>query len=117
MNPAPVKPQISIEDLDRVDIRVGTIDQVADVPKSDKLMSLRVSFGDRVRTSLVGMKAEREQPSELEGRQALFVVNLSPRRMAGEVSECMLLDIGHADGILPVLAVPETPVPDGCRAG
>lgn len=63
------------------------------------------------------MKQERTHPSELEGRQALFVVNLMLRRMAGEVSEGMLLDIGYADGILPVLAVPEIPVPDGCRAG
>ena len=117
MNPAPVKPQISLEDLERIDIRVGTIDGVSDVPESDKLVSLSVNFGDHIRTILVGMKAEREHPSELKGRQALFVVNLSPRRIAGEVSEGMLLDIGYADGILPVLAVPETPVPDGCRAG
>ena len=88
-----------------------------DVPESDKLVGLRVSFGDDVRTILVSMKGERAQPRELEGRQALFVVNMSPRRMAGVLSEGMLLDIGYADGILPVLAVPETPVPDGCRAG
>lgn len=49
--------------------------------------------------------------------QALFVVNLEPKRMAGEVSEGMLFDIGYADGIKPVLAVPERPVPNGVRAG
>ena len=117
MNPAPLKPQISLEDLERIDIRVGTIESVGDVSESDKLVRLRVSFGDHVRTILVGMKGERAQPKELEGRQALFVVNMSPRRMASVLSEGMLLDIGYADGILPVLAVPETPVPDGCRAG
>ena len=117
MNPAPLRPQISIEDLNKVDIRVGTIEAVADVHESEKLVRLRVSFGDHVRTILAGMKRERERPRELEGRQALFVVNLIPRRMAGEVSEGMLLDIGYADGIVPVLAVPETPVPDGCQAG
>ena len=117
MNPVPLKPRISLEDLERIDIRVGTIESVGDVPESDKLVRLRVSFGDHVRTILVGMKGERAQPRELEGRQALFVVNMSPRRMAGVLSEGMLLDIGYADGILPVLAVPETPVPDGCRPG
>ena len=96
---------------------MGTIESVGDVSESDKLVRLRVSFGDHVRRILVGMKGERAQPKELEGRQALFVVNMSPRRMAGVLSEGMLLDIGYADGILPVLAVPETPVPDGCRAG
>ena len=44
-------------------------------------------------------------------------MNLEPRRMAGEVSEGMLFDIGYADGVTPVLAVPEKPVPDGSRAG
>ncbi len=117
MTPAPVKPHISLEDLEKVDIRLGTIAAVDDVPESEKLIRFTVSFGDHTRTVLVGMKGEREQPQELEGRQALFVVNLKPRRMAGEVSEAMLLDIGYADGITPVLAVPETPVPDGSRAG
>lgn len=86
MNPAPLKPQISLEDLERIDIRVGTIESVGDVSESDKLVRLRVSFGDHVRTILVGMKGERAQPKELEGRQALFVVNMSPRRMAGVLS-------------------------------
>jgi len=45
------------------------------------------------------------------------VLNLAPRKMAGEVSEGMLLDIGYADGVTPVLSVPERPVPDGTRAG
>jgi tRNA-binding EMAP/Myf-like protein len=45
------------------------------------------------------------------------VVNLEPRKMMGEVSEGMLFDIGYADGITPVLAVPEKQVPDGVRAG
>jgi tRNA-binding protein len=63
------------------------------------------------------MKQEREQPKETEGKQALFVVNLEPRRMMGEVSEGMLFDIGYADGTTPVLAVPEKEVPNGTRAG
>jgi tRNA-binding EMAP/Myf-like protein len=66
---------------------------------------------------LVGMKRERANPKEIEGRQALFEVNLAPRTMAGRVSEGMLLDLGDVDGIKPVLAVPEAPVPDGIRAG
>src|SRR3972149_3020085 len=60
-----------------------------------------------------GMKKERAHPRDIEGRQALFVVNLAARGMMGEVSEGMLFDIGFADGITPVLAVPERPVPNG----
>jgi len=102
---------------DELDIRVGTIESVDDVPGSTKLVKLVVDFGDHARTILAGMKQEREDPSEIQGRQALFVVNLAPRKMAGEVSEGMLFDLGYLDGIAPALAVPETPVPNGVRAG
>ena len=114
---APVKPPVALADLDKLDIRVGTIRAVEDVPASAKLVRLRVDFGDHRRTILAGMKGERADPREIEGRQALFVINLEPKRMAGEMSEGMLFDIGYADGVTPVLAVPEQPVPDGVRAG
>jgi methionine--tRNA ligase beta chain len=117
MTPAPVKPVASMSDLEKLDIRVGTIRDVVDVPDSKKLVQLVVSFGDHNRTILAGLKEERPDPRILIGRQALFVVNLAPRKMAGIVSEGMLFDIGYADGVTPVLAQPETPVPDGCRAG
>ena len=114
---APVKPTISFDLLDQLDIRVGTIERVEDIPKSDKLVKLTVDFGDHKRTILVGMKQERENPNEIEGSQALFVVNLEPRKMMGQISEGMLFDLGYADGLSPVLAVPEKPVPNGTRAG
>jgi tRNA-binding protein len=114
---APLKPGISSDLLEQIDIRVGTIERVEDVPRSDKLVRLIVDFGDHKRTILVGMKQEREDPKEIEGLQALFVVNLAPKKMMGEVSEGMLFDIGFADGITPVLAVPEKPIPNGARAG
>jgi methionine--tRNA ligase beta chain len=114
---APLKPMIPFEILDKIDIRVGTIALVEDIPKSDKLVRLTVDFGDHKRIILVGMKQERQNPKEVEGKQALFVVNLEPRAMMGEVSEGMLFDIGYEDGIIPVLAIPEKPVPDGTRVG
>jgi tRNA-binding protein len=117
MTPAQVKPTISADLLDQIDVRVGTILNVTDVPNSGKLVALEVTFGDHRRTVLVGMKRERDNPHEIEGKQALFVVNLAPRKMAGVISEGMLFDIGYSDGITPVLATPETPVPDGTRAG
>jgi len=112
-----LKPPISYDDLQKIDVRVGTIVAVEDVPKSRKLVKLRVDFGDHERSILSGMKNERPDLSVLVGKQALFVVNLEPREMAGERSEGMLFDLGYADGIVPVLAVPETPVPNGTRAG
>jgi tRNA-binding protein len=115
--PAPVKPMVTFAELEALDIRVGTIQKVEELPRSEKLMRLTVSFGDHTRSILAGMRKERENPREIEGKQALFVVNLEPRKMAGEMSEGMLFDIGYADGVTPVLAMPEKPVPDGARAG
>ena len=117
MTPAPIKERISLDYLDKVDIRVGTVLTVEDVPKSEKLLRLTVDFGDHTRSILVGMKKERRNPAEIQGKQALFVVNLEPRKMAGELSEGMLFDIGYTDKIEPVLATPERPVPNGTRAG
>ncbi len=117
MLPAPTKPIIDVAILERLDVRVGTIESVSVIEGSEKLVKLRVSLGDHVRTIVAGLKLERENPREIEGKQALFVVNLPPRKMRGVVSEGMLFDIGYADGVTPVLAVPESPVPDGTRAG
>jgi tRNA-binding protein len=117
MDVAPVKPLIGLDVLEQVDIRVGTIVQVADVPRSDRLMRLSVDFGDHQRTIIAGLKQERQDPSALEGRQALFVVNLAPRTIMGQESQGMLFDIGFSDHVAPVLAVPESPVPNGARAG
>src|SRR5580765_2902779 len=95
---APIKSTIDMSDVEKIDIRVGTIVSVEDVVGSDKLLKLAVDFGDHRRSILAGMKKERENPREIEGRQALFVVNLEPKKMMGQTSEGMLFDIGYADG-------------------
>lgn len=115
--PAPVKPIVQLATLEALDIRIGTIERVEEIPRSEKLMKLNVNFGDHTRTILAGIRKERENPREIEGKQALFVLNLEPRTMAGEVSQGMLFDIGYADGVRPALAMPERPLHNGTRAG
>jgi tRNA-binding protein len=117
MKTAALKPLIAFDEFDKIDIRVGTIERVEEVVGSEKLVRLIVDFGAWRRNILAGMKQERTNPKEIEGKQALFVVNLAPRKMMGEVSEGMLFDIGYADGLTPVLAMPEKVVPNGTRAG
>ncbi len=117
MKPAAVKPLVSIDDVTKLDIRVGTIVVVDEVAGSRKLMKLTVDFGDHQRSILSGIRQEREDPSEIKGVQALFVLNLPERKMAGEVSQGMLFDLGFEDGIQPALCQPERPVPNGTRAG
>lgn len=112
-----LKPSIKFEDLEKLDVRVGEITNLTDMPESDKLVKLTVDFGEFKRTIIVGLKQERENPQEIIGKQALFVVNLEPKTIMGEISEGMLFDIGYANGIVPVLAQPEKPVPNGTSAG
>lgn len=112
-----VKKNITFKDLSKVDIRVGEILSLENVEGSKKLVKLQVDFGDFKRQILVGMQGERENPQEVVGKQALFVVNLEPKEMAGEISEGMLFDIGYESGITPVLATPEKSVPNGSIAG
>jgi tRNA-binding protein len=115
--PAAVKPPVALSALEALDIRVGEIVAVENVAGSSKLVKLRVAFGDHERTILAGLQRERADLSALVGRQTLFLINLEPKRMAGEVSEGMLLDLGYADGLPPALAIPERRMPNGTRAG
>ena len=117
MVPAAIKPTVTRQALEAVDIRVGTIVRVEDNPKAAKLVRLIVDFGDHQRRIIAGVKQERADVRELENRQALFVVNLEPKTIMGEESQGMLFDIGYADGVRPCLAVPERLVPNGARAG
>ena len=117
MDHAPIKDLIAFDEFEKIDIRVGTIVAVTEVERSDKLMKLTVDFGNHTRSIIAGIKQERENPYEIEGLQALFVVNLPERKMAGEVSQGMLFDIGYADNLKPCLAVTEREMPNGSRAG
>src|SRR5260370_12337743 len=92
---APIKPIVGIAALEALDIRVGTIERVENVLRSDKLMKLTVNFGDHSRKILAGIKKERPNPREIKGRQALFVVNLEPRKITREISARMLFDISY----------------------
>lgn len=117
MNPAPIKAPIDFELFDKIDLRVATIIKVEEMPDSDSLVRIEADFGDHRRWIVVGMKQEREDVAEILGLQALFVVNLKPRRIRGSLSEAMLVDAGYADGLTPVLMQPEAPIPNGTRAG
>jgi len=116
-SPAPVKGEIDMALLDRVDIRVGTIRAVEPVSGADRLAVLTADFGDHIRRIVAGIRTERDNLDVLIGAQALFVVNLPPKTIRGQRSEGMLFDVGFADGLRPALAQPERPVPNGARAG
>ena len=86
MIPAALKPTVTRAALDAIDIRVGTIVRVEDIPKAAKLVRLIVDFGDHQRTIIAGLKQERPDVHALENPQGLFVVNIEPRMIMGEES-------------------------------
>lgn len=115
--PAPPKPEIPLNLVERVDLRVGTIVGIDEVPNANRLMRLTVDFGSEARTVLAGIREERKDPQVLVGRQALFYYNVPRKAIRGLESQAMLCDIGYADGLVPALLEPEWPVPNGTRAG
>jgi tRNA-binding EMAP/Myf-like protein len=115
--PREQKPAVSLDAADKVDLRVGTIVDIVPIPGANRLMKLTVDFGSDKRTVIAGIREERSDPRVVVGRQALFYYNLPRKEIRGHLSEAMLCDVGHADGILPALLQPEWPVPNGARAG
>lgn len=102
----------TIDDLSKLDIRVGTFKSVEAVEGSEKLYKEIVDFGEEIgdRQILSGIQ-KYFTPEELIGKQALFIVNLEPREMMGLASEGMLLATDNENG--PVLLSPEEQVPNG----
>lgn len=104
----------TIDDLQKLDIRVGTFVSVEPVEGSEKLYKEMVDLGPEIgeRQILSGIQ-KYFSPEELVGRQALFIVNLEPRQMMGLESNGMLLATDNEE--TPVLLVPDIKVPNGSR--
>ena len=105
---------ISIDDLAKVALVVGTIQECSVVEKSDKLLMLKVDLGEfGLRQILSGIRAHYK-PEELINKQAVFVANLQPRKLLGLESEGMLLCANDAQG-KPIPVTVAVPVPNGTR--
>lgn len=98
-NLAELKPHITWEDFDKLDLRVGKVIEATKVPKADKLLNLTVDLGFEKRTILSGI-AEYYQPEELIGKLVTVVANLAPRKIRGIESQGMLLMAGNDFGKL-----------------
>ena len=101
----PVKPTISFEDWEKLDIRVGTVLECERVPKMKKLLKFKIADGLADRTIVSGI-AEHYAPEELVGKQVLFIANFAPRQFKnGLVSEGMILSAENYDGSLAVTSL------------
>jgi methionyl-tRNA synthetase len=86
----PLKPEITIDDFGKIDLRTGVILSAQKVPKADKLLQLEIDLGFEKRTILSGI-AMHFSPEEVIGKQVIVVANLAPRKMRGIDSNGMIL--------------------------
>ncbi len=103
---------ISYDDFKKLDLRVGTITQVADHPNADKLYLITVSLGTQVRTLVAGLK-NYYSPDQLQGKQIVVVANLEPATVRGVESDGMLL-AAQSDGAVSIIS-PEKPIDNGAK--
>ena len=99
------KPEISIEDFAKLDLRVATILTAERVPKTDKLMKLTVKIGDEERVIVSGI-AQHYEAEQLVGRNVIVIANLKPAKLRGIESRGMLLAASDGEGHLVLADAP-----------
>lgn len=114
--PAEVKPEVTIDDFAKMDIRVGTVLECKRVPKADKLLQFLIDDGTEEKRTIVSGIAKCYEPADLEGKQVCFIANFPPRKLKGVVSQGMILSAENSDGSLTVIG-PTGPVAPGCSVG
>lgn len=108
--------RISIDDLSKIEVKVGTVRTSEPVPETDKLLRLTVDFGEEQgpRQIVSGIRAYVNEPEDLIGRQLAFVTNLAPRKIKGLESNGMLFAIGNDESF--AFLTPDREVPPGTAA-
>lgn len=101
----PYKPEITIDDVDKIDLRVGEIVEAKKAEKSKKLLIFKVNCGNGETRQIVSGIAKFFTPEEMVGKKVIFVANLKPATLAGNISEGMLLAAEDKDGNLAMLTV------------
>jgi len=107
--------QVSLEDFEKLDLRVGKIVSATPVRGSEKLMKLEIDLGTERRIILSGMRPDYT-PEAVVGMQVVVLCNLEPRKIMGIVSQGMILDAGYREGVKPpALLTVSHRVPNGVR--
>lgn len=101
----PYKAEITIDDVDKIDLRVGEIIEAKKAEKSKKLLIFKVDCGNGETRQIVSGIAKFFTPEEMIGKKVIFVANLKPATLAGNISEGMLLAAEDKDGNLAMLTV------------
>ena len=107
------KPEVTIDDFDKLQFQVGEIIACEAVKKSKKLLCSQVKIGSQVRQIVSGIK-NFYSPEEMVGKKVMVVTNLKPAKLAGILSEGMILCAEDAEGNL-ALMTPEKEMPAGAE--
>ena len=107
------KPEITFEDFGKMQFQIGEILECEEVPKSKKLLCSKVRVGSEIKQIVSGIKAHYK-PEEMVGKKVMVLVNLKPAKLAGVLSEGMLLCAEDAEGRL-ALMTPEKEMPAGAE--
>ena len=102
---APIKPEVSLDDFEKLDIRVGHIINCEKVKKSKKLLKFAIDDGSGVERTILSGIAAYYEPEQLIGKDVLFVANFAPRKMMGIESQGMILSAVNFDGNLTVTSL------------
>ena len=100
-----VKPTVSYEDFEKLDIRVGTIKNCEKVKKANKLLKFTIDDGSGTDRTIVSGIAKFYSPEELVGKQVCFIANFAPRKLMGIESQGMILSAENFDGSLSVTRI------------
>lgn len=114
-----MKPEITIDDFAKIDVRIGTVVAAERVPETDKLIKCTIDFGNKeegglgTRTIVSGIY-EHRAPEQLVGKQLPYVVNLAPRIIKGIESQGMLFAVGDGENF--ALLQPDKNIASGTKA-
>jgi len=109
------KSTINFDDFQKLDLRVGKILEAFEVEESEKLIRMRVSFGELGERIIFAGIRKWYEPKDLEGKNFTFVFNLEPKKMMGEESQGMIIAAETGDGEVCVLITPDKDIPAGTK--
>jgi methionine--tRNA ligase beta chain len=112
---SPLAEEISFDEFQKLDLRIGKIIEATQIPDSKKLIKIIVDFGLEKRQAVAGL-LKYYQPEMLVGKKCVFLLNLQRRMLAGVQSECMILAAEDAEGNVSVL-MPEKDIAEGSKIG
>ncbi|MEM0243415.1 MAG: methionine--tRNA ligase subunit beta [Candidatus Aenigmatarchaeota archaeon] len=105
--------EITFEEFQKIEMKIGKVIDVQEIPQSKNLLKLVVDFGNEKRQSVAGLKTYFKK-EDLIGKKYVFVTNLEKKKMMGEVSECMILAAIDDSGNLSLIT-PEKDIKEGSK--